>query len=142
MSKKEEEDLIQRTREDPSLMSNLTPRELYVFQEYCMKGGITLNALAVHVSKKFDFDVTGERVRQIKAKAINKIKRDVYLREIKAKEKRLIVLECISAALNIDEKKYVVGIEKWDWDGPSHYAWRRGILDAVDTMRQHFGVEA
>jgi len=91
ISKKEEEDLIQQTREDSSLMSKLTPRELYIFEEYCMKGGITLNALAVDVSREFGVDVTGERVRQLKGRAVGKIKHTVYLRGRKAREIKVAV---------------------------------------------------
>jgi len=109
ISKKEEEDLIQQTREDPSLMSILTPRELYIFQEYCMKGGITLNALAVDVSEEFGFVVTGERVRQLKVRAVGKIKHTVYLRERKARE--------IKAAVDAEREACAQVVEQAGIDG-------------------------
>jgi hypothetical protein len=53
----------------------------------------------------------------------------------------LIVRECINAVLNTDEQKFVVEIEGWELGGANHSAWERGVLDAVSTVREHFGVE-
>lgn len=53
----------------------------------------------------------------------------------------LIVRECVNTMLNTDEQKFVVEIEGWELGGANHNAWERGILDAVATVKEHFGVE-
>ncbi len=53
----------------------------------------------------------------------------------------LIVQECVNAMLNTDEQKFVVETEGWELGGANHGAWERGILDAVATVKKHFGVE-
>ena len=53
----------------------------------------------------------------------------------------LIVKECIHKMLNTDEQKFVVETEGWELGGANHNAWDRGILDAVATVKEHFGVE-
>jgi len=54
---------------------------------------------------------------------------------------QLIVQECVNTMLNTDEQKFVVEIEGWELGGANHGAWERGILDAVATVKEHFGVE-
>jgi hypothetical protein len=53
----------------------------------------------------------------------------------------LIVRECVNTMLNTDEQKFVVETEGWELGGANHNAWDRGILDAVATVKEHFGVE-
>ena len=53
----------------------------------------------------------------------------------------LIVKECIHKMLNTDEQKFVVETEGWELGGANHNAWDRGILDAVATVKEHFGDE-
>lgn len=53
----------------------------------------------------------------------------------------LIVQECVNVMLNTDEQKFVVETEGWELGGANHGAWERGILDAVATVKEHFGVE-
>jgi hypothetical protein len=53
----------------------------------------------------------------------------------------LIIRECVNVMLNTDEQKFVVEIEGWELGGANHNAWDRGILDAVATVKEHFGVE-
>ena len=53
----------------------------------------------------------------------------------------LLVRECVNAMLNTDEQKFVVETEGWELGGANHGAWERGILDAVATVKEHFGVE-
>lgn len=52
-----------------------------------------------------------------------------------------IVRECVNTMLNTDEQKFVVETEGWELGGANHNAWDRGILDAVATVKEHFGVE-
>ncbi len=54
---------------------------------------------------------------------------------------QLIVQECVNTMLNTDEQKFVVETEGWELGGANHGAWERGILDAVATVKEHFGVE-
>jgi hypothetical protein len=53
----------------------------------------------------------------------------------------LIVRECINTMLNTDEQKFVVETEGWELGGANHGAWERGVLDAVSTVKEYFGVE-
>ena len=53
----------------------------------------------------------------------------------------LIIRECVNVMLNTDEQKFVVETEGWELGGANHNAWERGILDAVATVKEHFGVE-
>jgi DNA-directed RNA polymerase sigma subunit (sigma70/sigma32) len=66
--------LIEVVNKDPTLIDHLTPRELYVFEEYYVKGGKTCKKLAEEVSNLYGFTVSAARVWQIKAKALRKIK--------------------------------------------------------------------
>jgi len=76
--------LVEAVNKDPTLTNHLTPRERYIFEEYCVKGGKSLRKIAEEVSDLYGFIISGERVRQIKAKALRKIKNATLL---KLKEK-------------------------------------------------------
>lgn len=66
--------LVEAANKDSTLTNHLSPRELYIFEEYCVKGGKTLKKLAEEVNGLYDFPIGAERVRQIKVKALRKIK--------------------------------------------------------------------
>ena len=53
----------------------------------------------------------------------------------------LIIRECVNVMLNTDEQKFVVETEGWELGGANHNAWDRGMLDAVATVKEHFGVK-
>lgn len=74
MNPEEVSALVEAVNKDPTLTNHLTPRELYVFEEYCVKGGKSLRKIAEEVSDLYGFIISGERVRQIKARALRKIK--------------------------------------------------------------------
>ena len=57
------------TRDD-----RLTSRERYIFEEYCVKGGKTLKKLAEEVSNLYGVTVSSERVRQLKVRALQKLR--------------------------------------------------------------------
>lgn len=75
MSPAEVAALVEAVNKDPMLTNHLTPRERYVFDEYCVKGGKTLKKLAEEVSDLYEYElaISAERVRQIKVKALRKI---------------------------------------------------------------------
>lgn len=76
--------LVEAVNKSPTLINHLTPRELYIFEEYCVKGGKSLRKLAEEVSGLYGFTISAERVRQIKCKALRKIK-NASLQKLKGK---------------------------------------------------------
>ncbi len=66
---------------------------------------------------------------------------ELYIPKLMEKFAELIIRECVNVMLNTDEQKFVVETEGWELGGANHNAWDRGILDAVATVKEHFGVE-
>ncbi len=60
--------------------------------------------------------------------------------QVTEKFAELIVKECIHKMLNSDDEHFMK-LEGWELGGANHGAWERGILDAVATVKEHFGVE-
>lgn len=73
MNPEEVSALVEAVNKDPTLTNHLSPRELHIFEEYCVKGGKTLKKLAEEINGLYDFPISAERVRQIKVKALRKI---------------------------------------------------------------------
>ena len=65
---------------------------------------------------------------------------ELYIPKLMEKFAELIVKECIHKMLNSDDEHFMK-LEGWELGGANHNAWERGILDAVATVKEHFGVE-
>jgi len=82
-----------------------------------------------------------ERITELYKETIGKDWAYDFDPQVAEKFAELIVQECINTMLNTDEQKFVVETEGWELGGANHNAWDRGILDAVSTVKEHFGVE-